>query len=42
MAGFVDGHASYIKIYWNGSAGVDGFPFWYEPPPGYEYKWTAN
>ena len=42
MGGFVDGHASYIKIYWNGSPGVDGFPFWYEPPPGYEYKWTAN
>lgn len=42
VAGFVDGHASYIKIYWNGAPGVAGFPFWYEPPPGYEYKWTPN
>jgi prepilin-type N-terminal cleavage/methylation domain-containing protein len=42
VAGFVDGHVSYIKIYWNGTGGTDGFPFNYEPPPGYEYKWTAN
>jgi len=39
---FVDGHASYIKIYWNGVTGGDGFPVKYEPPDGYEYKWTAN
>jgi prepilin-type N-terminal cleavage/methylation domain-containing protein len=42
MGGFVDGHVSYVKIYWNGAGGVDGFPFFYEPPAGYEYKWTAN
>jgi len=41
-AGFVDGHVSYIKLYWNGGGGFANFPFWYEPPPGYEYKWTAN
>jgi prepilin-type N-terminal cleavage/methylation domain-containing protein len=39
---FVDGHVSYIKIYWNGTQGPDGFPAFYEPPDGYEYKWTAN
>ena len=22
--------------------GMDGFPIWYEPPSGYEYKWTGN
>ena len=39
---FVDGHVSYIKIYWNGVVGVGGFSAFYEPPDGYEYKWTAN
>jgi len=42
MGGFVDGHVSYVKVYWNGTSGVDGFPFFYEPPGNYEYKWTAN
>ena len=42
MGGFVDGHASYIKIYWNGLGGIPDFPFYYEPPPGYDYKWTGN
>jgi prepilin-type N-terminal cleavage/methylation domain-containing protein len=41
-AGFVDGHVSYIKLYWNGGSGFENFPFWYEPPAGYDYKWTAN
>jgi len=39
---FVDGHVNYIKIYWNGVTGGDGFPVKYEPPAGYEYKWTGN
>jgi prepilin-type N-terminal cleavage/methylation domain-containing protein len=42
VGGFVDGHVGYVKIYWNGMGGVDGFPFFYEPPAGYDYKWTAN
>jgi prepilin-type N-terminal cleavage/methylation domain-containing protein len=42
VAGFVDGHVSYIKMYWDGEGGIPGFPFWYEPPAGYEYKWTAH
>lgn len=42
VAGFVDGHAGYIKIYWNGGGGIMNFPFRYEPPDGYEYKWTGN
>ncbi|HEV2330124.1 MAG TPA: DUF1559 domain-containing protein [Verrucomicrobiae bacterium] len=40
--GFVDGHVSYVKIYWDGIGGVNDFPFFNEPPPGYDYKWTAN
>jgi len=42
VGGFVDGHVGYVKMYWNGASGVDGFPFFYEPPAGYDYKWTAN
>lgn len=42
VGGFVDGHASYLKIYWDGISGVDDFPFWHEPPAGYDYKWTPN
>jgi prepilin-type N-terminal cleavage/methylation domain-containing protein len=42
VAGFVDGHVSYIRIYWNGSAGIQSFPFRYEPPAGYDYKWTGD
>ncbi len=39
---FVDGHVGYIKIYWNGVQGPDGFSAFYEPPAGYEYKWTGK
>lgn len=39
---FVDGHVSYIKIYWNGVQGFNGFPAFYAPPDGYDYKWTPN
>jgi len=39
---FVDGHVEFIRIYWNGVAGADGFPFFYEPPPGYDYKWSGD
>ena len=39
---FVDGHVAYIKIYWNGTEGPDGFSAFYEPPAGYDYKWSGN
>jgi hypothetical protein len=42
VASFVDGHASFIKLYWNGGSGIMNFPFRYDPPAGYDYKWTAN
>ena len=42
VGGFVDGHADYVKIYWNGTTGVAGFPCYYEPPSVYAYKWSAN
>jgi prepilin-type N-terminal cleavage/methylation domain-containing protein len=42
VMGFVDGHVSLIKIYWNGVVGEGGFPAFYEPIGGYDYKWTGN
>jgi prepilin-type N-terminal cleavage/methylation domain-containing protein len=42
MMGFVDGHVSYIRIYWNGVKGFDGISAFYEPPAGYDYKWSGN
>jgi prepilin-type N-terminal cleavage/methylation domain-containing protein len=42
VASFVDGHAGTLQIYWNGLGGLENFPFRYEPPSGYAYKWTGN
>jgi prepilin-type N-terminal cleavage/methylation domain-containing protein/prepilin-type processing-associated H-X9-DG protein len=43
---FVDGHVSYLKIYWdstirypNGGMSVAGY---YDPPAGYDYQWSGN
>jgi prepilin-type N-terminal cleavage/methylation domain-containing protein len=42
VVGFVDGHVSDIKIYWNGVQGIAGSSILYEPPAGYEYKWSGD
>jgi prepilin-type N-terminal cleavage/methylation domain-containing protein len=39
---FVDGHTSFIRIYWNGVKGFDGIAYFYEPPAGYDYQWSDN
>ncbi len=39
---FVDGHVSYIRMYWNGVNGFDGCPAFYEPPAGYDYAWSEK
>jgi prepilin-type N-terminal cleavage/methylation domain-containing protein len=42
IVSFVDGHQSYIKIYFNPSTVKPGTwvaAYQYEPPPGYEYRW---
>jgi prepilin-type N-terminal cleavage/methylation domain-containing protein len=39
---FVDGHISYIRMYWNGVAGLAGIPGLYNPPSGYDYEWFAD
>jgi prepilin-type N-terminal cleavage/methylation domain-containing protein len=39
---FVDGHVSYIPIYWNGSKKFDDMPCFHDPPAGYEYIWLGK
>jgi prepilin-type N-terminal cleavage/methylation domain-containing protein len=41
MVGFVDGHVSYIKIYYQEVSG-NLFAVFYEPPAGYDYKWSGD
>ena len=46
MAGFVDGHVSYLKIYWDSSIhypnGGISLAAYYDPPAGYDYQWSGN
>lgn len=39
VMGFVDGHVSFIPIYWNGKTGAGDMPVAYNPPAGYDYVW---
>jgi len=40
MVGFADGHVSYIPIYWNPDYNMAAC--YYDPPAGYDYKWSGN
>ena len=40
MVSFVDGHANYIKMYWNPAFHLT--TWCYDPPGGYDYKWSAD
>jgi len=40
MVSFVDSHANYIKMYWNRTFHVT--TWCYDPPAGYDYKWSAD
>jgi prepilin-type N-terminal cleavage/methylation domain-containing protein len=45
MMSFVDGHISYIKIYWDPGQvqpGIWSIAIQYDPPPGYDYKWDGD
>ena len=45
MVSFVDGHVNYIKIYWDTNATImpPHFETWhYDPPAGYDYKWSGD
>jgi prepilin-type N-terminal cleavage/methylation domain-containing protein len=40
MMSFVDSHVSYIPIYFNTDYYLD--TIYYDPPAGYDYKWSGN
>jgi hypothetical protein len=48
MVSFIDGHVNYIKIYWNTNRILSGGISYlttaadYDPPPGYDYKWSGD
>jgi len=46
LASYVDGHASYINIYWNSALrypnGFFSCAAYYDPPAGYDYQWSGN
>jgi prepilin-type N-terminal cleavage/methylation domain-containing protein len=40
IVSFVDGHVSYLKIYWNSNFSTTSCC--YDPPVGYDYQWSAD
>lgn len=40
MVSFVDGHVSFIEMYWSGQAGSEAM--FYNPPTGYNYQWSGD
>jgi len=45
MVSFVDGHVSYIKIYWDSTPLPNGglsFAMAYNPPANYDYQWSGD
>jgi prepilin-type N-terminal cleavage/methylation domain-containing protein len=43
MVSFVDGHVSYIRIYWDSTFnGGASQAFMYDPPASYDYQWSPN
>jgi prepilin-type N-terminal cleavage/methylation domain-containing protein len=42
LAGFVDGHVSYTKFYYDTNDTYSVWPCFYNPPDGYEYQWGED
>ena len=42
MLGFVDGHVSYLKMYWKTASPPASLALDYDPPAGYDYQWTGD
>ena len=45
VVSFVDGHVSYIKIFWNSTpypGGTLSLALQYDPPASYDYQWSPN
>jgi prepilin-type N-terminal cleavage/methylation domain-containing protein len=39
---FVDGSAKYIQFYWDETRANGPESWWYDPPGGYDYRWSAR
>lgn len=44
LLSFADGHVQYVKIYWDTNHAVVGHQeaWHYDPPSGYDYKWSGD
>ena len=44
VVGFVDGHVSFIRMYWDATNVTNNhLEAWqYDPPAGYDYKWSGD
>jgi prepilin-type processing-associated H-X9-DG protein len=42
MVSFVDGHVSYLKIYWETAWPPKSCAGDYDPPAGYDYQWSGD
>jgi len=42
VSGFVDGHVHYLRFYWNPKSTEGENSLCYDPPSGYEYRWSAR
>lgn len=42
VTSFVDGHVKYIRFYWDETLAKGPESWWYDPPAGYEYRWSAR
>lgn len=42
VVSFVDGHVSYIRIYWQPTGPPQSHAYSYDPPAGYDYQWSGD
>lgn len=42
MVSFVDGHVSYIRMYWGGNNPPGSLAIHQNPPAGYDYQWSGD
>ncbi len=42
MVSFVDGHISYIKMFWRTASPPDSLALDRDPPDGYDYQWSGD
>jgi len=42
IVSFIDGHVSYVRIYWNDYLDKTDQPMFYDPPAGYDCRWRGD